>query len=359
MTYNRKIFFDGFRRDIDSSIEQKQVDGLEFLLGKMESDPRWKDVRHVAYALATAGHETAWSFQPVEEGYYLGSAAKVKRFQKTLRYFPYFGRGYVQLTWAKNYEHASKKLGVDFNKHPELVMQPENAYEILTAGMHEGWFTGKKLSDYIYGSTADYKNARRIINGVDKAALIASYAKAFEKILRNSAAVPSSVPSDTQTAENNVVGIAPSPAVNTAQTEQPPNEPNLISTPTIVVDVPQVSAEKQPAEDTLTAIGNKAAAFWTTTSTVAIGIGTWVSGMSIYIVLSLAAAAVALGVAYMIINALRNNAKEKRDLAERQSREQRAHELQKLTLESAMTPHLQTVRIVPTPIENSTPSDAS
>lgn len=210
LRFNRKKFFDGFREHIDSSIEQEQVDGLEFLLGQMETDRLWKDLRHIAYALATTGHETAWSFQPVEEGYYLPSAARVKAFQKSLRYYPYFGRGYVQLTWETrripNYSKASKALGVDFVTNPALVMVPENAYKILTLGMHQGWFTSKKLVDYISGSKCDYKNARKIINGLDKAALIAGYAVQFEKILKASATTPAvptprimSEPADAQT----------------------------------------------------------------------------------------------------------------------------------------------------------------
>ena len=98
MKFDRKKFFEGFRNKIDDSIEQEQVTGIEFLLGEMENDPHWRDVRHIAYALATIYHETAGSMQPVEEGYYLGSKTRVKAFQKTLRYYPYFGRGYVQLT---------------------------------------------------------------------------------------------------------------------------------------------------------------------------------------------------------------------------------------------------------------------
>jgi hypothetical protein len=50
--------------------------------------------------------------------------------------------------------------------------------------MRKGLFTGKKLGDYISASGCDYKNARRIINGVDQAALIAQYAGTIEGILR-------------------------------------------------------------------------------------------------------------------------------------------------------------------------------
>lgn len=207
-TFDRRKFFQGFRDKIDSTIEQEQVDGLRFLLGKMEVDPFWKDIRHIAYALATAGHETAWSFQPVTEGYYLaktdppdyaGNTARVKRFQKTLRYYPYHGRGYVQLTWKKNYEKAGRILSMDMVNKPQLALDREGAYKTMTYGMHQGWFTGKKLTDYISDTGKDYKNARKIINGLDKASLISGYANQFEQILRDSkttsAAAPAAIPS--------------------------------------------------------------------------------------------------------------------------------------------------------------------
>lgn len=191
MKFDRQKFFTGFKADLDDTLDQGQVDGIEFLLASFEAEPLWKDVRHIAYALATTYHETAGSMQPVEEGYYLGNVTRVRNFQKTLRYYPYYGRGYVQLTWETpkipNYSKASKALGIDFVKNPVLVMVPANAFKILTLGMHEGWFTGKKLSDYIRGAACDYRTARKIINGMDKAGLIAGYARLFEKILRNSA----------------------------------------------------------------------------------------------------------------------------------------------------------------------------
>lgn len=51
--------------------------------------------------------------------------------------------------------------------------------------MKEGWFTGRKLSDYISGNKKDYVNARRIINGMDKAQKIANEAVIFERALRS------------------------------------------------------------------------------------------------------------------------------------------------------------------------------
>jgi hypothetical protein len=99
MRFNRKLFFEGVKAQLDSSLDQEQVDGFNFLLNHFEAEPLWSSIPLIAYGLATPWHETNHSMEPVEEGYYLGSPAKVKAFQKKLRYFPYFGRGYVQLTW--------------------------------------------------------------------------------------------------------------------------------------------------------------------------------------------------------------------------------------------------------------------
>jgi hypothetical protein len=186
---DRKKFFAGFRHSIDSSIEQEQVDGLEFLLGKMENDAFWVQIPQCAYMLATVYHETAGSFQPVEEGYYLAEKhgqSFLRAFQKKLRYYPYYGRGYVQLTHETNYKKAGKAFGVDLVNKPQLALEPDIAYKILTYGMHQGWFTGKKLEDYISDTGKDYVNARKIVNGKDRAGLIAGYARSFEEILRTS-----------------------------------------------------------------------------------------------------------------------------------------------------------------------------
>jgi hypothetical protein len=50
-------------------------------------------------------------------------------------------------------------------------------------GMFEGWFTGKKLEDYIFGNTCDYVGARKIVNGTDRAETIAGYAEKFQSAL--------------------------------------------------------------------------------------------------------------------------------------------------------------------------------
>lgn len=130
-----------------------------------------------AYALATAYHETAHTMTPVRE--YGGET-----YLKSKKYYPYVGMGFVQLTWKYNYEKATKELGVDFVSNPKMLLNPAYSAEILVVGSSEGWFTGKKLSDYITLSKSDFTSARRIINGTDKAALIAGYAKEYDDLLK-------------------------------------------------------------------------------------------------------------------------------------------------------------------------------
>jgi hypothetical protein len=60
------------------------------------------------------------------------------------------------------------------------------AYRIMSVGMIQGLFTGAKLADFVDGERCDYRNARRIVNGLDRAELIAGYARTLEAILRGS-----------------------------------------------------------------------------------------------------------------------------------------------------------------------------
>lgn len=133
----------------------------------------------IAYILATVQHETADSFQPVKEGYYLGEPS-AESYRQTLRYYPYYGRGYVQITWDYNYRQYSDILGIDLVNEPDLIMRPDISLFILVDGMKRGVFTGIKLDDYISGERADYYNARRIINWIDQADLIASHAQDWQ-----------------------------------------------------------------------------------------------------------------------------------------------------------------------------------
>ena len=194
--------FDILRNGL-GKLNQSQVDEINFLVGEFDKD---KSISYpqAAYMLATIWHETAKKMLPIAEyghgknrtygTWFRNSKNELYSFKdgsKNTAYlysdYPhlYYGRGYVQLTWQYNYEKASKKIGIDFLNNPDLVMQKEHAVHILIVGMKEGWFTGKRLDDYIYQSKKEYISARRIINGTDKAKLIADYAVVFERALRS------------------------------------------------------------------------------------------------------------------------------------------------------------------------------
>ena len=159
-------------------LTQPQVNGIEHII-KAANDAKIADKRHLAYMLATAYHETARTMQPVEE---LGKG-KGKAYGVAIDGRVYYGRGYVQLTWLSNYKTMGKLLGVDLVKNPSLACDPDIAAKIMLTGMTRGLFTGRKLSDYISSLKCDYVNARRIINGTDKADLVAGYARAFDDAL--------------------------------------------------------------------------------------------------------------------------------------------------------------------------------
>ena len=185
-------FFDAVRETVfDGSLTQDQGDGLNLIIKTWEQMGDG-DPRKLSYILATAFHETARTMQPVRETLAKTDAKAKEILTKSWRagklpwvkrdYWSsgFFGRGYVQLTWEANYRKAGQKLGIDLVRQPELALQPSIAAHILVRGMMEGWFTGKKLSDYI-GDKADYVNARRIVNGTDRAVMIAGYAAKFEQ----------------------------------------------------------------------------------------------------------------------------------------------------------------------------------
>ena len=115
MKFARKKFFDGFKKHFDSSLDQSQVDGVEFLLTSFEKEPLWKDVRHIAYALATVYHETAASMQPVEEGYYLGSPTR-KELPKDLTILSLFWERLRAIDVGTQLRQSGQSIGRRFCK---------------------------------------------------------------------------------------------------------------------------------------------------------------------------------------------------------------------------------------------------
>jgi hypothetical protein len=89
------------------------------------------------------------------------------------------------LTWKYNYEKQSKKLGLgdELVTNPDKAMIPEIAIAILFGGSMDGDFTGKSLRHYINDEVCDFRNARKVINGLDRAGDIEKYAYHFLRAL--------------------------------------------------------------------------------------------------------------------------------------------------------------------------------
>jgi putative chitinase len=178
---NRAAFYTAIRHSLFAGLTGAQVAGMDAILDEWERRDL-RDLRQLAYMLATVLHETARRMQPIEEfGKGHGHPYGVPDPQTGKAYF---GRGFVQLTWRANYEKAGRIFGVDLVHNPDRALDLRIATGILFEGMILGWFTGHKLGDYIIGERCDYVNARKIINGLDKAAPIAGYAKQFEAALK-------------------------------------------------------------------------------------------------------------------------------------------------------------------------------
>jgi hypothetical protein len=187
---NAEKFFASIRSTMFNPLKQSQVDGINAVLEAWEqnapnSDPRW-----IAYSLATTYHETAATMQPIAE--YGKGKGRSYGVPTGPWHQTYYGRGNVQLTWLRNYRLANDKLHAsgalkpeeDLVEKPDLVMRPDIAGAIMVRGMIEGWFTGRKLSDFFRGSRSDWVDARTIINGRDRAKLIAGYGLHFYHALQ-------------------------------------------------------------------------------------------------------------------------------------------------------------------------------
>lgn len=207
MTIVRRAFFDRVRHSpFSGRLCALQVAGLEALLsgwearrtGASEDD----SPSQLAYVLATAFHETAATMQPVRETLAGSDAEAIARLDRAYAAgrlssvrTPYWrrdadgkswlGRGFVQLTHKQNYACLSNLTGIDLVADPARAMEMDTAVAILIDGMRAGSFTGRRLADHFCtgtgkdGPKADWTGARRIINGRDRAALVAGYGRAF------------------------------------------------------------------------------------------------------------------------------------------------------------------------------------
>ena len=168
------------RPPLGPTLSQAEVDGCTRILAACAASSF--PVSWAAYVLATAVHETAGQLRPITE-YGKGAGKQYGKPGKHGGQAAY-GRGDVQLTWDYNYERADRELGLNgaLVANYDLALDPAISSRIIVRGMEEGWFTGKKLEDYLPATAnqAQFAAARRIVNGTDKADLIAGYAVTYQ-----------------------------------------------------------------------------------------------------------------------------------------------------------------------------------
>ncbi len=159
----------------DVLMTQKKIENIERITAKAREMGVVKP-EAIQYILATVMHETNKTFEPVKEAYWTSEQYKKENF----RYYPYYGRGFVQLTHKENYEKFSKIMNIDLVNNPDLALDFDNALFILIYGMIHGSFTKAKLSDYFNHKGSNFIGARKIINGIDKEETIARIAQGVE-----------------------------------------------------------------------------------------------------------------------------------------------------------------------------------
>lgn len=191
-------------------ISRKQVEGCENIIEAFKKHAPHGTLQQLAYILATAYHETAYTMQPVRETLASTDEQAIRRLDSAfkrglMRYVStpywregYFGRGYVQLTHQSNYQGKLRDAvfrkfpGKDIGREPNLAMNPDISAFILIEGMMRGDtgvgdFTSKALEDYVSEHRVDYLNARRTVNPGDRSSYpkIAGEAEAFEEALKS------------------------------------------------------------------------------------------------------------------------------------------------------------------------------
>lgn len=201
---DRTAFFNSIRANLfDGRLTQAQVNGTNAILDEWENRFLNGDLRWLAYMLATVKLETAHTMQPINEmggdAYFFrmydknGERPSVARALGNTQVgdgVRFHGRGYVQLTGRNNYTRMAALTGADLVGHPDLALDPRIAADIMFEGMQRGDFTGKKLADYFTADKSDWVEARRIINGLDRAHEIAAFAQTFDSALRGAATTP-------------------------------------------------------------------------------------------------------------------------------------------------------------------------
>ncbi|WP_287751524.1 glycoside hydrolase family 19 protein [Microcystis sp. M046S1] len=196
---DRDEFFTAFESQFNRQLTASQKQGYNAIFDYWDKS-NLDDNRWLAYVLATAFHETGEDMQPVREGFASTDQGSINAVTSLYNRgiigenyaLPeangksYFGRGLVQITWGDNYKKLGQAIGIgnQLYDNPSLALNMEVAVKILFVGMVDGLYAPvHSLRKYFFEDRTDWVNARRIINWLDKADLVAGYGQKFFKCL--------------------------------------------------------------------------------------------------------------------------------------------------------------------------------
>ncbi|MBO9451435.1 hypothetical protein J7426_14270 [Tropicibacter sp. R16_0] len=187
---NRQPFYDHVTAKLfHGSLPDWQRQPLDQILD--EAVRRARRLQETAYVLATGYHETGRFKHDEEIGQGQGRPYGIEVHLYSHKKVAYFGRSWPQHTWLGNYAKMSIAASLEFQRPIDFVNNPDLIKDdpalegwAMWEGFVTGMWTGKNLADYFSEDHADYVEARRIVNGTDKAELIAGYAREFEAGLR-------------------------------------------------------------------------------------------------------------------------------------------------------------------------------
>ncbi len=200
MTIDRNKFFTELGGSLfNGNLSNTQKKGIDTLLSYWESSLADQDKRWLAYVFGTVHHEAQKTMRPIKEkgddSYFYRkydiNGDRPEKAQELGNVMPgdgvkFCGRGFVQLTGRSNYTYWAERLKVNLVEEPDIALRHDIATKIIIDGMIQGNFTGKKLNDYFNATKDDWVNARRIVNGIDKAELVADYAKQYYAAIQHS-----------------------------------------------------------------------------------------------------------------------------------------------------------------------------
>jgi predicted chitinase len=228
VTMNPSLFFKEFRSGkcklFGNSLSQNQVNGIN---GILEAFKEVGDGRRatLAYALATAYHETGRAMVPNREDMNYTTAKRIfevfgprriASLQEAEKYIKrprdlsnrvyngmlgnrmgsddgwrYRGGGHPHLTGRDNYARSSVDAGVDLVENPEAMLDPRISARVLILGLLDGRWNARRegithyeMLDGMPGlSELEAIAARRTVNIQDRAKDISGYYQAFDKAL--------------------------------------------------------------------------------------------------------------------------------------------------------------------------------